>query len=207
MTIRFENSVFVHVPRTGGVWLREAIKTLEIKKHVLIGDYDSHLTHNELPDDWGGQFKFSFIRHPLAWVRSRWTHAIEYRTPEEHTFFGIHRAFDELVKPTFVETLQNILEKRPGLYEQTLWEMQGTVCALCQTESLPNSVCQILQQHEGLTDSQLEVIRAQPRFNSTVLMNHWHDNPELQIPQTLQDEFLASEALSLQTWNSAKGLT
>lgn len=208
MTIRFENSVFVHVPRTGGVWFRKATEDLPIRRQVLSGDFESHLPVWKLPFEFRTLTPFSFVRHPIPWIQSRWTHAIEYKTPVRHVFFGIHRVFDELVRPTLQETIQCVLKNRPGVFGETLefmYQNWPKKCILRRTEDLPVAASELLQQLEGISEDQVRSIHNIGKFNSTVEISHWENSPLLTVEDSLLEEYLASEAKALQIWESAKG--
>lgn len=68
MSVVMPNSVFYHIPKTGGIWVRNAllnsgVRTIEIDQHARpnIG----------VP---GHKFGFCFVRNPLSWYQSRWAH-------------------------------------------------------------------------------------------------------------------------------------
>lgn len=70
MAILLTNSIFVHIPKTAGKWVSEAIIN-NVKGANFIGDpiYDAHkvsLDYN-LP-------QFAFSRNPETWLHSLWKH-------------------------------------------------------------------------------------------------------------------------------------
>ena len=67
-------SVFVHVPKTGGTWVGDAIgnSTASSKRVSLHGGFD------QIPKTHKGLFLFGFIRHPLTWYKSYFAHRIRY---------------------------------------------------------------------------------------------------------------------------------
>ena len=80
MALLLENSVFFHCTRTGGYWVRNAIKNAgiqnnEIGKLPLPGKdvKRKYLIHNTpLEVDQQHRVTFAFIRHPLPWLQSYW---------------------------------------------------------------------------------------------------------------------------------------
>jgi len=48
MSILFRHSCFVHLPRTGGTWLQNAVLRADVKCNILKVDIDSHLPFSQL---------------------------------------------------------------------------------------------------------------------------------------------------------------
>ena len=63
-------SCFLHVPKTGGSWVRKAIKSTVTGWRELIPDGNMHLPLAEIPER--GLFRFAFVRHPVEVYRSLW---------------------------------------------------------------------------------------------------------------------------------------
>ena len=70
MAIELKNSVFIHVPKTGGRWIKQMLLTY-VKQSRPVGDavYDSHNT----PEVRVKQ-PFAFLRHPMTFVHSLFHH-------------------------------------------------------------------------------------------------------------------------------------
>jgi len=70
MAIELPNSVFIHVPKTGGRWVKDMLLNY-VEGAKPIGDavYDSHNTPkiHDKPC-------FAFLRHPMTWVHSLFHH-------------------------------------------------------------------------------------------------------------------------------------
>lgn len=77
MALVLSNSVFIHVRKTGGSWVREAIKACAIP-HEENGPYDCeyHAGVFDLPLFLASRFTFGFVRHPADWIRSAWAWAV-----------------------------------------------------------------------------------------------------------------------------------
>lgn len=81
MALATEKSLFLHIPKTGGMFVRSVFKALGIE-HWEIGDIHSHfprenesgrlLSYHPL-EYYKDKFIFAFVRHPLSWYQSRWT--------------------------------------------------------------------------------------------------------------------------------------
>lgn len=204
MSLRLPHSVFVHIPRTGGLWLAEVVQRLDIKHQQFKGDVDSHFTYKELPEYWRQFPAFSFVRHPYAWLKSRWSHCIEHNLVPDHRNYGVHRLFDECVRDTFEETVKAILQQRPGIVGQTYSTMLDgiPIYRVYQTENLPLAAYQALQRLGEITHDQKQTVLDIKPINGTSQMDKYRQEIEA-VPKSLIDKFLASEKIALQIWDGA----
>lgn len=201
MCIRLPNSCFVHIPRTGGLWLGVVVEKLGIKHQTLKGDIDSHFSYNQLPDNWKKLHSFSIVRSPLDWVCSRWSHAISINAYKDYRHYGIHRLFDECVRPTLVDTIKTIMEYQPGLVGRTYWEMTEGVNVLGRTENLVEDVYRILSTFEGVTKDALNIMKSIQKHNST---SDLYIKELGKIPYKLAQEFNESEVKAFSIWRNAR---
>lgn len=203
MSIRLANSVFVHIPRTGGMWLRHVVDRVGLPHRILSGDLEAHLPLSQLPEAWRALPSFGFIRHPLAWLRSRWSHARSLRTPEEYRFYGLHRRFDACVRPTFRDTVARIVETEPGLTSRTFATMLRGVTHVYRTEDLPTAAFEALARLEGLTWADWESMLAVPPINGTSGLDAYREEIE-SLPPDLERRFLQGEQEALARWRQAR---
>lgn len=86
MALATDKSLFLHIPKTGGIWVRYAIKKLGIK-FWEIGDQHAHFPkYGEksrllaFHDDeyYKEKYIFTFVRHPLSWYQSRWAFRMKH---------------------------------------------------------------------------------------------------------------------------------
>jgi hypothetical protein len=67
-TVANDQIVFIHIPKTGGTWVSEAMERAGVKAEKF-----GNGPHPELPSlDLEGRFAFAFVREPLSWYRSVW---------------------------------------------------------------------------------------------------------------------------------------
>lgn len=205
MSLRLPHSVFVHIPRTGGLWLAEVVKRLEIKHQQFKGDVDSHFTYKELPEYWRQFPAFSFVRHPYSWLKSRWSHCIEHNLVPDRRNYGVHWLFDECVRDTFEETVKTILKERPGIVGQTYSTMLDgiPIYRVYQTENLPLSAYQALRTLGEVTCHQRQKVLDTSPVNGTSQMDKYRKELE-SLPRSLIDEFLDSEGTALTIWEGAQ---
>lgn len=86
MALATDKSVFLHIPKTGGIWVRQAIKECGITCDE-IGDQHSHFPQISKLKDKGyydNKFIFAFVRHPITWYQSRWAFRMKYGWRAQH---------------------------------------------------------------------------------------------------------------------------
>ena len=116
MAVLTPNTCFLHIPKTGGQWVRSVLKSLEIR-------CDEDPSYHGIPTETtvGDRVPYCFVRHPATWLRSYWGH----RTREEWQAFphvaddwpyqAMNDALDEFASPSFEEFALAVCEKRPGI--------------------------------------------------------------------------------------------
>lgn len=124
-------SVFIHIPRTGGTWVRCILKNAGLRNGETGRgeDYGVKTIHHSIGEaaDWipEGYKTFSFIRHPVTYLKSRWARK---SWPPMQEILG-QEAMNELI--TFQQFAEYYLLYCPGsiteLYKKmTGWRMDGT---------------------------------------------------------------------------------
>jgi hypothetical protein len=111
------NMLFLHIPKTGGMWVRRVFEVLEIP-HWEIGDQHSHFPRQGegsarllsfySEEYYKTKFIFTFVRHPLSWYQSRWAFRIKHGwRPMLHPL-DYHCASND-----FRMFMENVLKYRP----------------------------------------------------------------------------------------------
>ena len=101
MALLLPHSLFLHIPRTGGTWVRAAIHAAGIQtnevaqslaqKDGMLGSI-KHAFLRELDDRC--LFTFTFVRHPLAFYQSYWAYKMR-RGPEDFNAFDAHHMHND----------------------------------------------------------------------------------------------------------------
>jgi hypothetical protein len=85
VTLILPNSVFLHVPKAGGTWVRAALKKTGLIQDELISKYSDESTEGKMrswhcvPRDksiFKDKYVFCFVRHPLTWYQSHWAYKV-----------------------------------------------------------------------------------------------------------------------------------
>lgn len=198
MALRLSNSIFIHIPRTGGHWLEAVLKEIGCLKQSLLGDFESTMPYRQLPKEWQELTPFTFIRHPLDWVKSRWSHALRTKAQEEWRMYGIHWDFNQLVRPTFQETIEVILEERPGITSETLQVMTEGVNHLLLTEELHvnDDLSKLLEELEGIPESLIyAAIHSVDKLDTTATLPEYVN--EMKLTGWIEEKFLESEKVGV----------
>jgi len=77
MALVLPNSIFFHVGRTAGHFVRKTIREMGIPTYDVgaFHDWPSNIPLNE---DEQKKLFFCFVRHPLAWLKSFWCHEMQF---------------------------------------------------------------------------------------------------------------------------------
>ena len=181
MSLRMNQTMLVHVPRTGGTWIREVVERLGLLRQQLRGDVDSHFTYPELSRYWSSLTPLIVVRHPWTWLESRWSHAAKIRARQNQRHYGPHQWFDDEVDETsFENTVSNFVDLPSGIVSETYWAMMGDgdwsqPGQVLRFETLSDSVVGALTRlerskhfdEESFRSRCLAVVRSTPRVNST----------------------------------------
>ncbi len=77
MALVLPHSIFFHVGRTAGHFVRKTIREMEIPTYDVgsFHDWPSNIQLNETEQK---KLFFCFVRHPLAWLKSFWCHEMQF---------------------------------------------------------------------------------------------------------------------------------
>jgi hypothetical protein len=128
--------VFLHVPKTGGVWAVEAMKAAGIEFEP-IGVYGHHARYDV---DIGDRFAFGFVREPLSWHGSIWN----FRRKE-----GFSGYLDPWISLDFPDFLGQVIEHQPGHLSMYYTSFVGP----------PDDEIDFIGRYENLVDDLVEGLR------------------------------------------------
>ncbi|HTQ98623.1 MAG TPA: hypothetical protein VMH83_01475 [Candidatus Acidoferrum sp.] len=132
-------SCFLHVPKTGGTWVKRAIEAAGIECHPFTDGANQHPTLAQCPCP--EKFKFAFVRHPLNLYRSYWQFKMTYGWDPLNALDQACRRDD------FAAFVDAVLTTMPGIYSRSLRDFVGP----------PGQEIDFIGKYESLTD---DLIRA-----------------------------------------------
>lgn len=111
-------SCFLHVPKTGGSWVKKAILASGINCESFSIKDNNHPGLRECP--FPEKFKFAFVRHPLGVYRSYWQYKMTYG-------WDLHNPIDQNCRDdNFEAFVSHVLAKMPGVYSCCIVNFVGT---------------------------------------------------------------------------------
>lgn len=214
MALILNNRVlFIHNPKTGGTFIRSAIKNLNIpysESGIFI--IEEHWTAQKVKEfypmfyDMVQNRCFVFIRNPLDWLASRWAWGIETGIMDKINRNELaakrHRVLGKNMSLDFNEFIDNYIKNSSGIYSQLMWEMCGyssdgleaqEQIKICKYEDIYNELFQTLIWYgliEGTQDEFNTIVSTKPeRVGSQGRLKDKCLYTEKQVEQVLGAEF------------------
>jgi Glycosyl transferase family 2/Methyltransferase domain len=169
------NALFVHVPKTGGVWIEKALAACGIATAPPPRRQGVSWRHS-LPEDVLGtyDFTFAFVRHPVAWYESWWRFQRGHGRLFEPGMWHPQRPIEPYgTDDDFAAFIRGCIEHQPG-YVTRMYEWYvgppgiERVDFVGRQESLTDTLVRIL--YDLSYDFDETVLREQPRVNTSVLV-------------------------------------
>ena len=127
-----DRSVFIHVQKTGGMYVREALGLCRpMGRESGPPEADRHVGLPELlssnPGIAAGKFVFGFVRHPVAWLESRWSYGrlSGFATQARHRGKAAAHWMASCWSEDYTRFVELQLERFPGVATQTMFRMLG----------------------------------------------------------------------------------
>jgi hypothetical protein len=152
-------SCFLHVPKTGGSWVKKAIVAAGIPAREHSIDGYTHLGLEHCPPGCG--FRFAFVRNPLSLYKSYWQFKMTVGWDPANAL-DQHCQSDD-----FHVFVRRVLETAPGVYAAALRDFVGPVEApiefIGRYENLVEDLVTALTLAGEVFDA--SAIRALPPYN------------------------------------------
>lgn len=132
-------SCFLHVPKTGGTWVKRAILAAGVPAREHSIDGYTHLGLADCPEP--QRFRFAFVRNPLALYRSYWQFKQTVGWDPANELDRQCQAED------FERFVRRVLEQFPGIYARTLQDFVGP----------PDAPIEFIGRYENLVE---DLVRA-----------------------------------------------
>lgn len=126
MAIQTERSIIYHIPKTGGTWVKVALKNAGINYRTPRWSAEPHpfnLKHahstpdNVAPNAKEGRFSITFVRKPVSWYTSYWSFRSRKGARRDQKFPA-----DGLWSDDFDEFVNNILDAYPSGFVTELYQ-------------------------------------------------------------------------------------
>jgi hypothetical protein len=155
----FKNAVFLHVPKTGGTWVKAAVTNaaIEFEEYIVDGDVHGDLSYCPFRD----RFIFAFVREPLSLYASYWRFKVSGGWDPRNPFDV------DCAAPSFVGFVENVLRLEPAwcsrMFEDYVGPRTDEIGFVGRFESLVDGLVRALQMSGETFDER--AIRDTPPSN------------------------------------------
>ena len=173
-----QNAMFVHIPRTGGTWVRDALYELGFgfRRRTWRGHRRWPRNHCLVPHfrQYGRQprYLFTFVRHPVAyyasawkWLRYSWPRAIRHNW-SWHPFMAVARLY--VPGRPFGSWVESVLANEPCWYTRLVESYVGPpggefIDYVGRTEDLQAGLSEVLRLMGVWTPESDRILASVPR--------------------------------------------
>lgn len=178
MALQLPKSVFIHIPKTGGTWVRSAIFASGIPCNEVFGELkvnpvDANKLLHCKPCDLRSQgfFRFAFVRNPVTFYQSYWAYKMRKGKADYNVFDK------DYMRDDFSDFVKTVTTDFPGwvsrLYRKFLGEEYDMVNFIGRQEDLQNDLVQALRL-AGETFNE-DALRAMPAKNLAAQSDEWKE--------------------------------
>jgi hypothetical protein len=148
------HSVFIHVPKTAGQWVAEALENAGVETEPL---GPVHASPDEVLEDrrcGSRPVVFTFVRDPLTWYQSMWAHRMdeEWEPIDDPEWFSQAwiDVWEDFTRSTrsdrFEDFVENALERYPRGFVSSLYARYTSGCThIGRQETIVDDVVRILE--------------------------------------------------------------
>lgn len=166
MALASEKTLFLHIPKTGGMFVRHVYKVCGIP-HYEIGDQHSHFPYLlRLNDEsfYKNLNTYAFVRNPLSWYQSRWTFRVKYG------WKAIHPLDFNCASNNFHQFVDNVLKYMPDgwvtwEYKNYIDSVPGGIKHVGRVERMADDLIKIMQSSGEKVS--INAINNMPRVNDS----------------------------------------
>lgn len=159
MALMLPRSVFFHIPKTGGIWVRQAIRNAGIP---VTEAGETHSPYRRV--DRKGKFTFTFVRHPETWYPSFWSYRMAKGWKSEDRM-------DPFMSLSFEGFVRSVVRRSPGSlslrYEAYVGPEPGVLDFVGKMENLASDLVKALRLAGEEFDE--EKLRRTPPENVSLL--------------------------------------
>jgi hypothetical protein len=204
MAAKTEKSIIYHIPKCGGIWVKEAVRRSGVyydhcrdvgRKHPF-GLAREHAPPSRIKEeDKVGRFSFCFVRHPVDWYKSFW--AYRAKTGWLDKKFLADKCWED----EFELFVLNMLDMYPDgfvteLYQFYLWEMEF----IGRQERLVDDLVKALMLADEEFDEEIlrrvgwrNIAGKEPRFQRLCVLSNETQDRILETERWVIDRFYGTD--------------
>lgn len=160
-----KNSCFIHIPKTGGSWVKQALLEANIKFDEFSICSNPHIGIKDCPCP--KKVKFAFVRHPVAFYKSYWQYKMTVGW-HEINMFDMYFKTD-----IFDDFIIKVTNEYPGYYGNMIDDLVGKednqIEFIGKQENITEDLITILRRTREVFDE--DIIRATPPYNVSNKIN------------------------------------
>lgn len=136
-----QRAVFLHVPKTGGTWVEQALRMagVEFEQFIVDGDQHGDLSYSPRPQ----AFTIAFVRNPLTLYQSYWRFKVDRGWDQRNPFDVECRA------DSFIDFVAGVVRQHPGWCSQMFEDYVGP----------PTAPISFIGRFENLADDLVTALR------------------------------------------------
>jgi hypothetical protein len=212
MALQLPNSIFIHIPRTGGMWVTKALQVAGIPINSVVANKVSEkssewalrhsIVHSPLSNvHCQGRKTFSFVRHPCSWFQSYW--CFQMRSQWRHLKKG--DSFYECQADQFEEFALRVVQYQPGfvsrMYKTYLFDEKRAVDFVGRQEQLVDElICVLRSNNEEFNEKALRRVAS---LNEASALDDWKQRCIFHSKEIF-DRIVAVEAKGIELFGYSK---
>lgn len=190
MAVELKNSIFIHCPKTGGKFVTKFLLE-NIQGSKMIGDrvWDAHSRYSL-----NSKTTFGFIRHPVSFIESLWSHRKRKKNHDTHEFnWQDHIRLERDCKNENLETfILNVSKQKNLIWDFYMFYLGGhRNFIFCKFENMEEDLKYFLSEYESFYNFE----------NLKKLEKNETNRKKNFIPKDLQKKILISEEILSKKFN------